>query len=269
MDNKYDKIFKENIGSIFLSLSTKYLGIEIASSKELKDKLQTTLEKEVDFLREITTPLGDRLIVQLEFQTVSEKGMVYRMQEYHAILQKKYQLPVRQFVIYLGERPPKMRTKLYSYEVFQEFDLMNLYEIDYRKLLDSDIPEEILLTVLGKFDKAEKMEVLGEIISKLQKLSGEEITLQKYIRQLATLARLRNLVPEAKQKLEDMAIIYDVENDVFFRKGIEKGETQGMDKLVKLMTLMKSGKYTLAEMAQMCDLSLEKAKAFAKKIKDM
>lgn len=94
------------------------MGIEIASSKELKDKLQTTLEKEVDFLREIT------LIVELEFQTVSEKGMVYRMQEYHAILQKKCQLPVRQFVIYLGERLPKIRTKLYSYEVFQEFELV-------------------------------------------------------------------------------------------------------------------------------------------------
>ena len=67
-----------------------------------------------------------------------------------------------------------------------------------------------------------------------------------------------------------MAIFVDVENDIFFRKGFEKGikqgETQGMDKLMKLMTLMKSGKYTLAEMAQMCDLSLEKAKAFAKKI---
>lgn len=86
-----------------------------------------------------------------------------------------------------------------------------------------------------------------------------------------------------------MAIIYDVENDVFFRRGVERGikqgvkqgleqgreegreerETQGMDKLMKLMTLMKSDKYTLAEMAQMCDLSLEKVKSCAERLEKL
>lgn len=44
------------------------------------------------------------------------------------------------------------------------FKNLNLYEIYYRKLLESDIPEEILLTILGKFDKVENVRVLGEII---------------------------------------------------------------------------------------------------------
>jgi hypothetical protein len=66
-----------------------------------------------------------------------------------------------------------------------------------------------------------------------------------------------------------MAILVDFENDIFFRKGFEKGETQGMDKLVKLMTLMKSGKYTLVEIAQMCDLSLEKVKSCAERLEKL
>lgn len=41
---------------------------------------------------------------------------------------------------------------------------------------------------------------------------------------------------------------------------------KGMDKLVKLMTLMKLGKHTFAEMAQICDISLEKVKACTERL---
>ncbi|MDX2302735.1 MAG: hypothetical protein NW226_08035 [Microscillaceae bacterium] len=58
----YDKILKENIGQFFLALSEKYFGIAIAHTEEIKDKLQTTLEKEADFLRIIYTPAGEKLI---------------------------------------------------------------------------------------------------------------------------------------------------------------------------------------------------------------
>ncbi|TAH30599.1 MAG: hypothetical protein EAZ06_02770 [Cytophagales bacterium] len=48
---QYDKIFKENIDPIFLVLCEKYLQIEIEQTEEIKDKLQITLEREPDFLK--------------------------------------------------------------------------------------------------------------------------------------------------------------------------------------------------------------------------
>jgi hypothetical protein len=43
--NDYDKILKENISALLLPLTEKYLNIKIRDSRELKDKLQTTIEK--------------------------------------------------------------------------------------------------------------------------------------------------------------------------------------------------------------------------------
>ncbi len=79
MVNDYDKIFKENIAASFLPLSEKYLNIRIARTEELEDKLQTTIEKEPDFIRIVESDTGEKFILHLEFQTVDEDGMIYRM----------------------------------------------------------------------------------------------------------------------------------------------------------------------------------------------
>ncbi|HAS43737.1 MAG TPA: hypothetical protein DCS93_24865 [Microscillaceae bacterium] len=283
MAQDYDKILKENIGELFLVLSKKYLRVEIKHSEELKDKLQTTLEKEADFLRKVETPQGEQLIVHLEFQTSDEKHMVYRMQEYFAILQKKYQLPIRQFVIYVGEKPPQMRTELSEYEVFTGFELMNLKEIHYTQLLDSHIPEEVILAILGDFNNQTSEKVLRQIIVKLQKLSSAPITLNKYLRQLFVFARLRNLTEVTQKQLNTMAFTYDIEKDAFFKRGKEKGREEGRlegmqegklegiqeglqkGKESTAINLLKLGKFTYKEIAQITDLTLEQIEAIAKK----
>ncbi|WP_299456141.1 hypothetical protein [uncultured Microscilla sp.] len=277
MSNKYDKIFKENIGEYFLSLSKKHLGIEVVSSEELKDKLQTTLEREADFLRKITTSKGEKMIIQLEFQTTDEQGMIERMQLYFAMLRQKYQLPVRQFVIYVGSKPPKMRTSLQPQEVFTGFKLIDLQQVSYEQWLDSSIPEEMLLAVLGDFQQVDALVVLKQIISKLTKLINDPGTLQKYIRQLTTLARLRNLTIETQKTLNSMALTYDIERDAFYQKGVKEGReegkkeglAQGVEKGRKEKTteivlgLIKSGKLTLSEIAQLVNISLVQVQKIA------
>ena len=263
MAQDYDKILKENIGELFLILSKKYLKVEIKHSEELKDKLQTTLEKEADFLRKVETPQGEQLIVHLEFQTSDEKHMVYRMQEYYAILQKKYQLPIRQFVIYVGEKPPQMRTQLNQHEIFTGFELMNLKEIHYTQLLDSNIPEEVILAILGDFNNQTSEKVLRQIIVKLQKLSNAPITLNRYLRQLFVFARLRNLTEETQKQLNTMAFTYDIEKDAFFKRGKEKGRLEGKESTA--INLLKLGKFTYEEIAQITDLTLEQIETIAKK----
>lgn len=99
MANDYDKILKENIATVFLPLAEKYLGIRISKTEELKDKLQTTIEKEPDFIRVVETDGGGKFILQLEFQSVDEEGMIYRMQEYYGLLHRKYGLSVKQLVV--------------------------------------------------------------------------------------------------------------------------------------------------------------------------
>jgi hypothetical protein len=132
--NDYDKIFKENIAAIFLPLTEKYLGIRITRSEELKDKLQTTIEKEPDFIRLVENDRNERFILQLEFQSVDEDGMIYRMQEYYSLLRRKYQLPVKQFVMYLGRKPSAMQTTLPPEEIFSGFPLLSMHSQPSGKL---------------------------------------------------------------------------------------------------------------------------------------
>jgi hypothetical protein len=151
--NDYDKILKENITALLLPLSEKYLNIRIARTEELKDKLQTTIEKEPDFIRIVDTTEGERFILHLEFQTQDEEGMVYRMQEYYGLLRRKYGMPVRQFVIYLGKKASGMQTTLATEEIYTGFNLRSLRDYPYESLLDTQVPEEIVLTILSDFHR--------------------------------------------------------------------------------------------------------------------
>ncbi|MEM9833567.1 MAG: hypothetical protein AAF944_23255 [Bacteroidota bacterium] len=183
----YDKVIKENIESIFLPLLEKFTGIRVVRSTQIKDKVQRTLEREPDFLKRVTDQHGNTFLLQLEFQTQNDPQMVYRMAEYKALLQRKYRLPVRQFVIYLGTRKPTMRTQLTAEEQISGFTLQNIHELNADELTTSEIPEEIILSILANpTQPVEK--VIASIIARLQALARTEMELQRYIQQLIILS---------------------------------------------------------------------------------
>jgi hypothetical protein len=265
MANDYDKIFKENIAALFLPLSEKYLGIKITRSEELKDKLQTTIEKEPDFLRIVETDTEERFILHLEFQSADEDGMIYRMQEYYGILRKKYKLPVKQFVVYLGQRASSMQTRLAPEEVFTGFTLKSLREYDHQSLLSSDVPEEIILAILTDFEGNKAEDVLKSILLKLQAVSEQEITLRKYIRQLAMLARLRNLVQETQNQVKNMGLTYNITEDPLYQEGLLKGEEKGQKVREKslITEMLRDGTLTVEKIASLAKVPVDYVKQVA------
>ncbi len=100
MAQKYDKIFKENIEELILPLAQKVLHINPEELEEIKDDLQTTLERKPDFLKKVVSKnkTQKEYILHIEFQTVDEPKMVYRMLEYYGILARKYELEIKQYV---------------------------------------------------------------------------------------------------------------------------------------------------------------------------
>lgn len=266
--NDFDKIFKENIAAVFLPLSEKYLGIRITRSEELKDKLQTTIEKEPDFIRVVETDQGERFILHLEFQSVDEEEMVYRMQEYHGILRKKYRLPIRQFVVYLGQKPSRMTTKLAPEEVFAGFTLKSLRDYSYQHLLTSQVPEEVILAILSDFDGQQPAEVLRDLLNKLRAISGEEITLRKYLRQLSVLARLRNLTQETHKQIQDMGLTYNVTEDFLYQQGIEKGIEKGIEqgKREIIVRMLKDNASSIEKIADIAGVTVAHVRQVAKEL---
>ncbi len=261
MANDYDKILKENIASLLLPLAEKYLGISIKDSHELKDKLQTTIEKEPDFIRVVQADGEETFILHIEFQTQDEERMIYRMQEYYGLLRRKYMLPVRQFVIYLGKKASRMQTTLAPEETFTGFSLKSLRDYSYASLLDSHIPEEIILAVLSDFKKQKPADVIRQILNKLKDTGMEEIRLRKYIRQLSVLARLRNLTKETHQQIQDMGLTYNIKKDYLYQEGQKNKEEE------LIVELLKDGTLGVEKIAALTKVPVERVKQLAKELK--
>ena len=226
----FDKILKENIEAVFLPLVEEMLGISIKETFELKDNLQSTIKRETDFLKRVIDQDGKEWILHLEFQTTNDPKMIYRMAEYRAILQRKYEIPVRQVVIYLGSEKPKMRTQLSKEEEITGFELHDIRDFSTQSMLNSKIPEEIILSILTDYKESDAEKVIEQIIYKLQKASKSESELNKSIQQLIVLSRLRKLEVKTKQKINDMPITYDIKTDGLYNEGIREGLREGIQK---------------------------------------
>ena len=252
---EYDRIIKENVEAIFLPLLEKLLNIKIKKSFEIKDKIQSTIEREPDFLKKIVDNENKEYILQIEFQTHNEPTMVYRMAEYKAILQRKYLLPVRQFVIYLGLAEPTMATRLPSDEQITGFELKNIHDFPATLTLASDIPEEIVLSILTDYSTSDARQVIGQIISKLQKAAADETQLRRSIQQLLILSRLRNLDHETENQIKEMPITYDITKDRLYNKGIEQGIEKNRFRMVS--KALEQKKLSIEDIAELADTSVD------------
>jgi len=230
---EYDRIIKENIEAILITLGKKLFGFEIKNPRPLTEKLQITIEREPDFLKQITLDDDSEIILHLEFQRYDDQDMIYRMAEYKAILQRKYKIPVRQFVVYLGKDMPKMRTELLADEQITGFTLTNIHDIPVNQVLDSDIPEEIVLSILTEYPETDAEEVISKIIHKLKKVAPNEAEFKRSLQQLVTLSRIRKLEGQTEKQIAAMPITYDIETDYLYNKGIEKGIERGIEKGIK------------------------------------
>lgn len=225
--NLYDKIFKENAEFIFMPLIEEKLGVKIVSFKPFKQKLQTTLEREMDFFYEVITQDGQKFILHLEFQTENEPDMIYRKAEYHGIALRKNKMEIRHIVIYLGENTPNMPTQLEEKQIFKGFDLIVVHNFETNQLLSSQVPEEVILAILSNYPKEQAETILRLIVRKLKEVCKNTSQLSKFLKQLIVISRLRKIENLTIKISEEMPITYDIETDYLYQKGMEKGELRG------------------------------------------
>ena len=236
--NDIDRIIKENFIPHLLEVFKVFLGIEDCEpDREMRlpgGKIHGTVERDPDYVEVMKRPNGERFILHIEFQTTNDPDMVYRVQEYHALLQRKVKLPIVHHVLYLGEGESNMQSELDPTMIYTGFELTNTSDYDSETLLESSVPEEVLMAVLGNFGKEKPVELVRKILERLQELSGNRTKLRKYLYQLTILSRLRNLENETIEQTENMPIVIDIERDGLYQrgmaKGIEKGIEKGMEK---------------------------------------
>ena len=256
--HQYDKIVKENIEAVIPSLMQNVLGLTAVFMEELPDDVQFTKERKPDVLKKVTDNQGNTFVLQIEFQVANESEMVYRMLEYYAMLSRKYKLPVQQYVIFLGKGKLKMDSILQSSYLSFKYNIIEMKAIDYKLFLKSDQPEEIVLAILGNFDKEVTESALKRIIDRLEETTSGNLMLKRYFKQLRILAQLRKLEHKLKEIVMDSIAKYiDEEKDVAFLVGQEKAETKFVTNLLEKLSL------TTEQIADIAGVSVD----FVKRVK--
>ena len=230
--SQYDNIFKENIEAVISSIMQNILKITAISMEELPDDIQHTKERKPDTLKKITDDKGNIYVLQIEFQVKDEPEMIYRMGEYYFMLERKYKIPVKQFVIFLGTDKPTMLTELDRERLKFSFPIVSLSTLDYHIFLNSDKPEEIILGILANFKEENPETALKQIISRVKETTTGDFLLNRYFNQLRVLAQLRNLELNLKNAMDSIAEYIKEERDVLFLRGLDKGQQTEQVKFV-------------------------------------
>jgi len=107
------------------------------------------------------------------------------MQTYRALFQEIYRLPVKQFVFYVGQKPPKMVSRIADLIPGDDskfaFIVANTQHYDYQSLVESQIPEEIIFAILGDFKNEQAEKIVSNILKRLLQISPDHKKLQYYV----------------------------------------------------------------------------------------
>lgn len=231
--SQYDKIFKENIEAVIPSLMQNVLGITAIESEELPDDIQHTKERKPDVLKRIKDTHNNTFVLHLEFQLVDEPEMVYRMADYHIMLARKYKLPIRQYVLFLGSGVPKMDTQYESELMQYRFSLIAFTNLGYHRFLKSLQPEEVILGILANFQGESPETVIHQIIQRVEETTQGDFALKRYFSQLRILAQLRNLEQTLRNiAMDSIAKFVSIEKDVAYMIAREQEQVKFVSNLL-------------------------------------
>lgn len=226
--SQYDKIIKENLEITLPVIIRDIIGLDILVSEELPDDVQHTKERKPDALKKVTDTTGNTYVLQIEFQVEDEKEMVYRMAEYNIMLMRKYQLPIKQYVVFLKDANHSMPTSIDTEHFKFDFTLIRIAEASYKLFLRSDNPEVKMLGILANFDKEDSYRAIKSIIDGIQSTTTGDFAESRYFKQLRIFVQLRSSIEQQFEKaMETVSKFFKEENDFLYRRGETKGEIKG------------------------------------------
>ena len=260
--NEFDRAVKETLSGITDPFMIRRIGLNPHSIKKLPTELQRTLERRLDEVN-LAEDEGGEYILHFEYQRDNEPDIIGRMMEYRGILYRKYKKPIIQAVLYYGDEPMKMENEYTDSQTTMHFELIDIKQTSARSMIASPHPEEVIMGVLGNFEKEAPGTVIKNIFEKLKLLANSEIEFQKYSERLIILAKSRKFEDIAEEIRDMFDIEYHPEDFATFRKAkanVERDTTKRVTENVSeqiAVKMLKLGKLTQEEIALTTNLSLE------------
>jgi hypothetical protein len=141
----YDKtlktLFEESLkGGILLKEFQK----NIQSFQPIDTVSKRPKELRVDFALKLTPVSDVPYILHLEFQSNYKDDLPYRMLRYYEALSEKNKMEVEQILVYVGGKTPKNLADGLMHKNLQfKYQILNMSQLSFEKLLNSESPSEI------------------------------------------------------------------------------------------------------------------------------
>ncbi len=204
-----------------------------APIKELLPTNFPSTELRVDFLAR----LEDESILHIEFQSFNDPNMPFRMLRYYlAILERYPNSPIKQLLVYVGNRKLRMKSRLRLRNLSFSYEILDIRQIDCRVLLESPDPMDRLLACLCKVE--DEAYLIEKLIKTMESMNEEEG--KDYLLKALTLTELRpNLRIRLTEEVRHMPIVVRPEDirlpkrklkkDILYRLGLEEGKQIGLE----------------------------------------
>jgi len=226
-----DLISKDIIKSLLEDIAKYFLNIDI------KDKKIRFLDKEFGRIEkreaDIVANINDEYILHLEIQNANDKKMSKRMLRYYTDILEITDLPINQYVVYIGKNKANFETKLERDLLNYSYNFVDIHTIDCEVLLSQDSPEALVLAILCDFKNKNPKDIVQYIINKLYEYANDDSNnYRKYIMMLEVLSENRNLKEIVKESEMLRTVTYqDLPSwEIGFEQGITQGIAQGSKK---------------------------------------
>ncbi|MEM6316103.1 MAG: hypothetical protein AAF960_00450 [Bacteroidota bacterium] len=232
MAQDYDKIIKELLRETIIPFMSEVLGQAFKPVKNIDPKMQKTIEREPDFFKIVQRQGADDLeVLHVEWQLKGPwKKVRNRMMLYKVLGITVTDLPVQQYVIYMGKRKPQKTVNTFKDAGMDyRYQLIPIKQISYKTLLNAKETNVALFSILANFEGNSPAYILGKISERMLKDAKGELDIERWQRQLEIISNIHNLQDITIKILERMPIIYNLKKDIRFQQGREEGKEEGIE----------------------------------------
>ncbi|HXM41074.1 MAG TPA: DUF4351 domain-containing protein [Bryobacteraceae bacterium] len=162
-------------------------------------------------------------LVHIELQSGNDSAMPFRMIEYGLEVLRLFGQFPRQILLYVGEAPMRMESKLSGPDFSFEYRLTDIRALDGDRLLESqDVGDNVIAIPASLRDDKEAIHRIVERIAGLAMTERETA-----LAQLMILAGLRHLAGMVEQETRNMPIDLDIRDHEVLGPIIIKAEQKG------------------------------------------
>jgi len=193
-----------------------------------------------------------------------------RMLRYYTDIQQRYDIPIYQYMIYIGKPKLTMSESMVEQNLNFRYNIIDMHTIDCEKFLAMDSPDALVLSILCDFKERDEIDMLLYITRRLEELTrDDEHRLGKYMLILETLSTNRDLkekLKEAEEMLRDIKYedlpSYEIGMEKGMERGFSKGVTQGkIDGVIDTATTMITKfKLSAEDVAKELNISIDELK---------